>query len=70
MSQSSVHALLVPAEEAMRLLGGISRKSLYSWTRPRGPIPCIKLGARVLYSVRALEAFIAEQEAKAGRGDS
>lgn len=36
----------------------ISVRSLYSQTEPRGPIPCVRLGARVLYTSAALRAVL------------
>jgi excisionase family DNA binding protein len=41
----------------------VSTRTLYSLTRPRGPIPCVRCGPRgVRYSLAALQRFIAEQE--------
>lgn len=50
--------LLMSAREAAKALS-ICEKSLWTATQPRGPIPCIKIGARVLYPVADLEAWIA-----------
>jgi hypothetical protein len=50
--------LLLDARDSARALS-ISQKTLWSQTEPRGPIPCIRLGRRVLYSVDALRQFIA-----------
>lgn len=30
----------------------ISEKTLWNYTEPRGPIPCYRLGSRVLYDLR------------------
>ena len=49
--------LLTPREAAYRL-GGISLRHLWALTRPRGPIPCVKLGRRVFYRPEDLAAFI------------
>jgi len=60
--------LLVSAREAAYRLGGVSVRHLWSLTQPRGPIPCVRLGRRVLYRPRDLEAFIvsaARQSAEA-----
>ena len=41
----------------------VSARTMYSLTRPRGPIPCVRCGPRgVRYTVAALERFIREQE--------
>jgi len=52
--------LLTPREVAKTL--SICEKTLYSWTEPRGPIQCVRLGRAVRYAVPALEKFIAEQQ--------
>jgi hypothetical protein len=46
---------------------GVSERLLWAWTAPRGPIPCIRLGRRVLYPVADLEAFVAAQRQGSGR---
>lgn len=51
--------LLVDGHEAARLLG-ISARTLWSQTAPRGSIPVVRLGSRALYSVDALREFIAK----------
>lgn len=61
---NEVQPLLLSAAEAAKSLG-VCQKSLWSQTAPRGPIRCVRLGVRVLYSRASLEAFIAEQEARA-----
>ncbi len=53
--------LLIPIREAARALS-ISERTLWGLTRPRGPIPCVRLGGRVLYSPDALRKWIAEQQ--------
>ncbi|MDB5344368.1 MAG: Helix-turn-helix domain [Schlesneria sp.] len=50
--------LLVSTSGAARLLN-VSERLLWDMTRPRGPIPCVKVGARILYSVSALREWIA-----------
>ena len=52
-------ALLVRAQDGARLLG-ISARKLWELTH-RGQIPCVRIGRALRYSVRALEAWVAEQ---------
>jgi hypothetical protein len=63
--------LLLSAREAAAALG-VCQKTLWVWTMPRGPIPCLRLGHRVLYSVESLRAWIEKQAGngapEAGRG--
>jgi excisionase family DNA binding protein len=41
----------------------VSTRTLYAMTKPRGPIPCLRVGPRgVRYTVAALQRFINEQE--------
>jgi predicted site-specific integrase-resolvase len=67
-------ALCVRPKEAAKMLG-ISERTLWELTAPRGRIPCIKLGkgkrAPVLYPVEALKRWIAEsqRQVQGGRGD-
>ena len=56
------NSLLVTADEAAGKLA-ICRKTLWNWTQPRGPIPSVKSGSAVRYSVASLEKFIAERKA-------
>lgn len=60
--------LLLSIREAARMLG-ISDRTLWSLTAPRGPIKCVRLTGRVLYSPEALRAFIAQQEAASVAGE-
>ncbi len=48
--------LISSREAAYRL--GVSLRHLWSLTAPRGPIPAIKLGRRVLYRPQDLAAFL------------
>ena len=57
----TIPQLLLSAREASRALG-ISERSLWASTQPRGPIPVVRLGSRVLYSVESLRRIIAEAE--------
>ena len=62
---------LRPAEAA-RLLG-ISARTLWTLTHPRGPIPCVRpSGPRgpVLYPVRALHAWLEAELAQVGQHDT
>ncbi|HBO43752.1 MAG TPA: DNA-binding protein [Planctomycetaceae bacterium] len=52
--------LLLSAVEAARAMS-VSPRTLWGLTQPRGPIPAIRLGSRVLYSPSVLERWIGEQ---------
>jgi predicted DNA-binding transcriptional regulator AlpA len=55
--------LLLTARDAARALA-VSERTLWGLTQPRGPIPCVRVGARsVRYSVADLEHWIAQQRA-------
>jgi len=73
MATQSVESLaLRPREAAMAL--GISARTLWGLTAPRGPIPCLRIGhgkrQTVLYPVAMLEQWLAEQAAKGGDDDA
>ena len=53
--------LLVSEREAGRLLG-VTPRMVFSLRRA-GALPAVKIGARVLYSLSALEQFIADRSA-------
>jgi hypothetical protein len=53
--------ILVDAGEAARRLS-ISPRYLWDETVPRGSIPCVRQGRRVLYSVESLQAWVRSQE--------
>jgi excisionase family DNA binding protein len=41
----------------------VSTRTLYAMTRPRGPIPCLRVGPRgVRYTMVALQKWIDEQQ--------
>lgn len=41
----------------------VSPRTLYSMTRPRGPIPCVRVGPRgVRYTLAALQAWIDREQ--------
>lgn len=49
--------VLLSKAEACEALGGICLKTLYNVTQPRGTLPCIRIGSRVLYSPDDLRAW-------------
>lgn len=53
--------LLLPVREAAAALS-ICEKTLWSITRPRGDLPCVRIGRRVLYAVDELRRWIDAQE--------
>ena len=55
-----VRVLLNPPEAAAAL--AMSERRLWDLTRPRGPIPSVRNGRRVLYRVAALERYAAALE--------
>jgi len=58
--------LLLSAQEASKALS-ISARSLWARTAPRGSIPSIRLGSRVLYSTSALQKWIDAETGAAGQ---
>jgi predicted DNA-binding transcriptional regulator AlpA len=52
--------LAVPARKAAHLLS-ISERTLWSFTHPRGPIPVVRLGRSVRYSISALQDWLVSQ---------
>lgn len=52
---------LLSARDAARALG-ICPKTLWNLTRPRGDLPCVRIGSRVLYDQRDLLAWIDGQK--------
>ena len=57
MTDTTPDRLAVPTRDAARLLS-ISDRALWGLTEPRGPIPCVRLGRSVRYSVAALERYL------------
>mgnify|MGYP001287929504 CR=1 FL=1 len=54
--------ILLTLREAAEALG-ISERTLWSMTAPRGPVPVVRIGGRaVRYRVEALEQFARDQE--------
>ena len=52
--------LLLSARDAAKALS-VCERTLFSLTAPRGPIPVLRLGSRVLYPVATLQKWIDEQ---------
>ena len=52
---------LLSVKETAQALG-ISDRTLWTITAPRGQLVCCKIGSRVMYSPKAIERFIEEQE--------
>jgi hypothetical protein len=49
--------LLIDEREARRLLGGLCAKTMYNLRRS-GALPSVKIGARTMYDLADLRAFI------------
>lgn len=64
MVQHQEFQLLLSARETATALG-ISQRTLWAQTRPRGPIPAVHVGRRVLYDPDDLRAWIAQQKRQA-----
>jgi len=68
MSTQSVGSLALRPPEASKALG-ISPRTLWGLTAPRGPIPCLRLGHGkrqiVLYPVSELQAWLTAQAKEA-----
>lgn len=62
---------LRPREAAMAI--GISERTLWSLSAPRGPIPCVRIGngkrRSVLYSVAGIQAWLSQQADAQKGGD-
>jgi hypothetical protein len=58
--------LAVDAKTAARMLS-IGARKLWSLSAPRGPIPCAKVGTRVLYRVSDLDEWLRTESRKAVR---
>jgi hypothetical protein len=50
--------LAVDARTAARMIG-VSQRTLWSLTAPRGPVPVARIGNRVVYRIRDLDAYLA-----------
>jgi predicted DNA-binding transcriptional regulator AlpA len=54
--------LLITLDEFARATG-LSPKTIWNYTQPRGPIPCVRLGRSVRYAPdAALESLMAVQQ--------
>ena len=60
-------ALALRPREAAKALG-ISERMLWSLTAPRGTIPAVRIGTRVLYPVTGLQAWLDRQAQGAPEG--
>lgn len=61
--------LAVDAKTAARMLS-IGVRKLWDLSAPRGPIPCAKVGTRVLYRVADLDAWLLAESRKAVHDES
>jgi hypothetical protein len=59
-SASVIPKLALKPAEACKALG-ISSKGLWNLSTPRGPLPCLKLGSRVLYPIHLLQEFLSRE---------
>ncbi|MFZ4576575.1 MAG: helix-turn-helix domain-containing protein [Phycisphaerales bacterium] len=55
---------LSPAELADAL--GLSERTIWGITAPRGTLPAVKVGRRVVYPIVLVEKWLAEEAAKGG----
>ncbi len=70
MRTDTTPKLLLSTAETARALS-VCPRTLFSLTAPRGPIPSIRLGSRVLYPVDRLRDFIDAQTGETeGRADA
>jgi len=59
--KTSPHVLLLNAHDAARSMA-VCEKTLWSMTWPRGELPCVRIGRRVLYDPRDITAWIDKQK--------
>ena len=71
LSDDSLRLALRPRDAAKAL--GISERTLWGLTSPRGPIPCVRIGPgkrqTVLYPTADLQDWLSRQAATAKGGD-
>jgi hypothetical protein len=69
METQSVESLALRPREAAKAIG-VSPRTLWGLTAPRGPIPCLRLGhgtrKTVLYPVDQLREWLNQQATKGG----
>jgi excisionase family DNA binding protein len=53
--------LLVDSRRAAKLLS-VSERTVWSITAPRGPLPAVRIGRAVRYSVEAIRAYVEAQQ--------
>lgn len=63
MKPATTTPLALSPREAAKSLG-ISERTLWASTVPRGPIPAVKLGGRVLYPVAGLQEWLTRSAAE------
>lgn len=70
MAVQSVESLALRPREAAKALG-ISARTLWGLTTPRGPIPCVRVGCgrrqTVLYPLAEMQTWLSRQ-AEIGKG--
>ena len=73
MATESVETLALRPREAAKALG-ISARTLWGLTAPRGPIPCLRIGhgkrRTVLYPTTELQAWLSRQAEAEKGGDN
>lgn len=57
--------ILVNIRDAAKLLG-LSTKTVWGLTHPRGPLPVVRIGRRTMYEVATLVEFAASQRQGGG----
>lgn len=65
MTTTSTPAALLSTKEAAKYLG-VSVRTLWAITAPRGPLPVVKIGTRCLYDLADLARYI-EARKEGGR---
>jgi excisionase family DNA binding protein len=65
MKSNIIPTQLLSVKEAAKQLG-VSEKTLWSISAPRGPLPTVHIGSRVLYDPADLQRFIESRKTKGG----
>ena len=60
--QTTIERQLLSVRETAKVLG-VSERTVWTMTVPRGRLVCCRLGSRVMYSAAAIKRFIEQQEA-------